>query len=46
MIYLKRVTRKLDKYIEDKMKENIKKLEANILKNITSNSVSKNTRSY
>ena len=41
MIYLKRVTRRLNKYIEDKMEENIKnqKLEASILKNTTSSNI-------
>ena len=44
------VTRKLDKYIEDKnrrkyIKKN-QKLEANILKNVTSSSTSKNVKSY
>ena len=45
MIYLKKVTRKLNKYIENKNGRNYKKLKANILKNISSN-VSKNTKSY
>ena len=43
MIYLKRVNIKFDKYIKDKRKQNIKsqKLETNVLKNVTSNNVSK-----
>ena len=32
MIYLKMISRKTDKYIKDEKKENIKKLETNILK--------------
>jgi len=36
MIYLKRVTKKLDKYIDDKNGRKYKKLEANILKNARS----------
>ena len=43
MIYLKRVTRKLDKYIEDKNK---KKLEIRVLKNIILSSILKNIRNY
>ena len=43
MIYLKRVTRKLDKYIEDKHK---KKLEIRVLKNIILSSILKNIRNY
>ena len=39
--YLKRITRKLNKYIEDKNGRKYKKLKANILKNVNSNNVSK-----
>ena len=39
MIYLKRITMKLNKYIQDKNRRKYKKLKANILKNIISNSV-------
>jgi len=40
MIYLKMVTKKLDKYIENK------NLEVNVLKNTTSRNVLKNIKSY
>jgi len=48
MIYLKMVTTKMNKYIEDKSERKYKKLEdsVRVLKNITSSSVSKNTRTY
>ena len=36
----------LDKYIEDKNGRKYKKLEAGVLKNITSSNVSKNVKSY
>jgi len=36
----------MNKYIKDKSKRKYKKLEANGLKNITSNNISKNTKSY
>ena len=46
MFYLKRVISKFNKYFKHKKKIRYKKLEASSLKNITSNSVSKNVRSY
>ena len=46
MIYLKKVTRKMNKYIKDKSERYIKKLEANVSKNDNSSNVSKNARSY
>jgi len=36
----------MNKYIEDKSETKYIKLEASVSKNITSNSISKNTRSY
>ena len=39
MIYLKRVIRKLDKYIKDKNRKKYKKLEINFKKNTSSSSV-------
>jgi len=41
MIYLKRITKKLNKYIEDKNIKNEKELEISILKNVISNDISK-----
>ena len=46
MIYLKMVTKKLDKYIEDKNERKYKNLEVNVLKNTTSRNVLKNIKSY
>ena len=40
IIYLNRLTKKLDKYIKNK------KLEVKALKNITSNKIFKNTKNY
>ena len=46
MIYLKKITRKLDKYIKNKNKKKYKKLEVNLLKFFTSSNVSNNLKSY
>lgn len=46
MIDLKRVIRKINKYIRIKIKKKYEKLEVSLLKNATSSSVSKNNRSY
>jgi len=43
---LKRITTKLDKYIEDKKERKYKKVKASILKNITSNNISKKIKNY
>lgn len=44
MIDLKRVIRKINKYIRIKIKKKYEKLEVSLLKNATSSSVSKNAR--
>lgn len=36
----------MNKYIKDKSERTYKKLEANILKNVTSSNMSKNVRNY
>ena len=46
MIYLKKIIRKMNKYIKNKNERKYKKLEVNILKNYTLNSISKNTKRY
>ena len=46
MIYLKMITRKLDKYIENKNERKFQNLKVSILKLITSSSVLKNNRRY
>ena len=46
MIYFKKISYKFDKYIKNKNKRKYKKLEANILKNVTLSNVSKNVKSY
>ena len=43
MIYLKMIIRKFGQYIEDQNGRKYKKLKNNILKNATSNKISKNT---
>ena len=40
------IIRKLNKYIKNKNKKIYKKLEVNISKNVTSNKILKNTKSY
>ena len=44
MTYLKKKTRKINKYIKNKNKRKNKKLKINILKNTTLNNVSKNIK--
>lgn len=46
MTYLKRIIRKFDKDFKNIKTIKYKKLETDILKNITSNSILKNTRNY
>lgn len=41
MICLKKIIKKFDKYIEDKNRRKFKKLEARVLNNATSTSISK-----
>jgi len=46
MIYLKRIIKKLNKYFMNKKRIKYRKIETSILKNITSNNVSKNIKNY
>lgn len=46
IVYLKKVTKNLDKYIEDKNEKKYKKLEARVLKCAASSSISKNVKNY
>lgn len=46
MIYLKMIIRKLDKYIENKIKENIKKTRSQYFKKCYFKQHFKNARSY
>ena len=46
IIYFKKITRKMNKYIKDKSEKKYKKLEISIFKNDTSSTISKNIKNH